>query len=177
LHLLRTEKGFHLVRPVAQTETDPGMALFVLRPVPPRFDRPRETSADDFRKVFGSLLGQRQQAVRGPQAVAVGHVLHGSPPDVSARVLRSRTSPCIVPGPGRPAQASAVTRPVPPSTRSRWPVRSRRGTSGRPATAGRPNSRATMAPCDSTPPVSITRPFAPTNSGTQAGAVEGQTRT
>ena len=35
---------------------------------------------------------------------------------------------------------------------------SRRVTPGNPATAGRPNSRATIAPCDNTPPVSITSP-------------------
>src|SRR5207253_6996778 len=46
----------------------------------------------------------------------------------------------------------------------------------RPATAGRPNSRATIAPCDNTPPVSITKPQAFTNNGTQAGSVLGQTK-
>ncbi len=42
--------------------------------------------------------------------------------------------------------------------------------------AGSPKSRATIAPCESTPPVSITRPRACTNSGSQAGSVEGQKR-
>src|SRR5262249_20493628 len=71
---------------------------------------------------------------------------------------------------------SRVTDPEVPSTRTRWPDVMRRWTSGTPATAGRPNSRATMAPWDRTPSVSITRPRACTNSGTQAGSVDGQTR-
>ena len=72
--------------------------------------------------------------------------------------------------------SSTVTVPLPPSMRNRCPVFSRRCTSAMPATAGRPNSRATIAPCDSTPPVSITRPFAWTNNGTHAGSVVGHTR-
>ena len=44
------------------------------------------------------------------------------------------------------------------------------------ATAGKPNSRATIAPWERTPPVSMTRPFARMNSGTQAGSVVGQTK-
>src|SRR5260370_3618278 len=72
--------------------------------------------------------------------------------------------------------ARTFTWPVAPSTRRRWPVRRRRWASGKPATAGRPNSRATIAPCDSTPPVSMTKAWARMKSGTQAGSVEGQTR-
>src|SRR5436190_1248000 len=66
-----------------------------------------------------------------------------------------------------------ATIPLPPSTRMRCPVTILRTTSGRPATAGRPNSRATIAPCDGTPPVSIIRPFARANSGIHDGSVGG----
>src|SRR5262249_40110366 len=65
---------------------------------------------------------------------------------------------------------STVTVPTAPSIRSFWPVFRRRCTSGSPATAGKPNSRATIAPCESTPPVSITSPRAWMKSGTQAGS-------
>src|SRR5262249_19048992 len=74
------------------------------------------------------------------------------------------------------AYSMMLTVPPPPSTRMRCPVAILRNTSGSPATAGRPNSRATIAPCDSTPPVSITRPFASAKSGTHDGSVDGQTR-
>jgi hypothetical protein len=76
----------------------------------------------------------------------------------------------------RSVWATTVTVPRPPSTRNLAPDFKVRVAPGMPATAGSPNSRATMAPCDNTPPVSITSPFAWTKSGTQAGSVEGQTR-
>src|SRR5262249_23670195 len=77
--------------------------------------------------------------------------------------------------PDLPVHARIFTLPVAPSTRRRWPGRRRRWTSGGRATGGKPNSGATIAPCDSTPPVSMTSPLACTNSGTQAGSVDGHT--
>ena len=50
-------------------------------------------------------------------------------------------------------------------------------TSRTPSTAGMPYSRATMAACDSSPPVSATTAEAEANSGVQAGSVAWQTRT
>ena len=45
-----------------------------------------------------------------------------------------------------------------------------------PRTAGMPNSRATMAACESIPPVSVTTAAATPKSGVQAGSVVRQTR-
>lgn len=57
-----------------------------------------------------------------------------------------------------PAQASRSTRPVPPSMRMRSPVRRRRVPSDVLMTQGMPSSRATIAPWESGPPMSITTP-------------------
>src|SRR5688500_7809058 len=48
-------------------------------------------------------------------------------------------------------------------------------TPGTPSTAGIPCSRATIAACDSTPPVSVTKPAARANSGVHAGSVDPHT--
>lgn len=61
---------------------------------------------------------------------------------------------------GVPAHASRSTRPVPPSTRMRSPVRRRRVPSEVLMTQGMPSSRATIAPWESGPPMSITTPAA-----------------
>ncbi len=57
-----------------------------------------------------------------------------------------------------PAHATRSTRPVPPSTRMRSPVRRRRVPSDVLMTQGMPSSRATIAPWESGPPMSITTP-------------------
>src|SRR5581483_7949591 len=54
------------------------------------------------------------------------------------------------------AQPPIVTWPVPPSTVTSWPVAISRVAPFTATTAGMPNSRATVAACDSSPPVSTT---------------------
>src|SRR6267378_1035869 len=49
--------------------------------------------------------------------------------------------------------------------------------SGTPTTAGMPYSRATTAPCDIIPPISMTRAPAVRKSGVQPGSVDGATST
>lgn len=68
------------------------------------------------------------------------------------------------------------TSPVVPSIEIFWPLCNCCVMPGSPATAGNLNSRATMAPCERMPPVSITRPAARAKRGTQAGSVDEQTR-
>src|ERR687890_94726 len=70
-----------------------------------------------------------------------------------------------------------VTVPATPSTVTSSPVTIRSVASGTPTTAGIPYSRATTAPCELAPPISITRPPAVRKSGVHPGSVEGQTRT
>ena len=66
--------------------------------------------------------------------------------------------------------------PAAPSTVTVWPVRNRVVASGTPTTAGMPYSRATTAPCEITPPISMTSAPAVMNSGVQPGSVDGATR-
>ena len=73
--------------------------------------------------------------------------------------------------------SSVRTRPALPSTVTTWPSWRRVVASRTPSTAGMPYSRATMAACDSSPPVSATTAEAEANSGVQAGSVAWQTRT
>ena len=79
-------------------------------------------------------------------------------------------------GPGLALQLLPNTRPAEPSTVSCWPVSIRCVASATPTTAGMPYSRATTAPCEFDPPISITRPPAVRNSGVQPGSVDGATR-
>lgn len=73
-------------------------------------------------------------------------------------------------------QRSTTTRPDDPSTVTVSPEAIRSDASGTPTTAGMPYSRATTAPCEFEPPISITSPPAVRNSGVQPGSVDGQTR-
>ena len=59
----------------------------------------------------------------------------------------------------------------------RSPIAIRFVASGTPTTAGIPYSRATTAPCDIIPPISITSALAVRKSGVQPGSVEGATST
>src|SRR5262249_40034204 len=79
---------------------------------------------------------------------------------VVVRVFEDGVEKCLIVHGDHP---TTCTVPVAPSMRRRCPVLMRRCTSAMPATAGKPNSRATMAPCESMPPVSMTRPRACTN--------------
>src|SRR5207253_9385959 len=71
---------------------------------------------------------------------------------------------------------AGVTTPLVPSTVHRCPVTTRLVAAGTPTTAGMPYSRATTAPCEFAPPISMTRPPAVRNSGVHPGSVEGATR-
>src|SRR5256885_55550 len=59
----------------------------------------------------------------------------------------------------------------------RSPVVMRSVASGTPTTAGIPYSRATTAPCDIIPPISITSALAVRKSGVHPGSVDGATNT
>ena len=71
----------------------------------------------------------------------------------------------------RSPRARSCRRRGRPSTVTRWPDRMRSVASATPTTQGRPNSRATIAPCESRPPRSITRPDTSPNTGAQPGSV------
>ena len=73
--------------------------------------------------------------------------------------------------------AQVSTSPVPPSTVTICPSRSRIVASPVPTTAGIPYSRATWDECEATPPVSVTTAAARAKRGVQAGVVAGATRT
>src|SRR6185295_341239 len=75
------------------------------------------------------------------------------------------------------ADPSGATVPAEPSTTIRSPVAIRVVASGTPTTAGIPYSRATTAPCDIIPPISITSALAVRKSGVHPGSVAGATRT
>src|SRR5215211_6844766 len=69
-----------------------------------------------------------------------------------------------------------LIRPLLPSTVSCCPVVIRLVAFGTPTTAGMPYSRATTAPWELAPPISMTSPPAVRNRGVHPGSVEGATR-
>ncbi|SCL70410.1 hypothetical protein GA0070608_4327 [Micromonospora peucetia] len=71
----------------------------------------------------------------------------------------------------------STTRPVLPSTSTVAPSGSAVIASGTANTAGRPSSRATIAACESRPPVSVTTAATTPNSGVHAGSVVRHTST
>ena len=105
----------------------------------------------------------------------------GSGPGGRRRVRQA--GPVRTDGRGRPAgsevtrPSSSVTTPVPPSTRTRWPVRRVATALPVPTTAGIPYSRQTIAVWLMIPPTSDTVAAIRANTGAHDGDVAGHTRT
>ena len=81
--------------------------------------------------------------------------------------------------PWSPELGSTAIDTVPrvPSTRTGRPLGTTANAPAAPTTAGMPSSRATMAACESRPPVSVTTAATTDSSGVQAGSVVRQTST
>src|SRR5260221_1077719 len=76
-----------------------------------------------------------------------------------------------------PSSSISRTDPRSPSRQTVVPVGIKRVASATPTIDGMPNSRAMIAPCDSIPPRSITRPDMSGNTGPHPGSVWRVTRT